>query len=103
MPQENATETVAPLATPVSAPTKPDDIYAVPNKPKRGESARKPDPKPEAVAVAGFRNLTGPIVTVLIPKNKPRLGMSVNGGSNTKQKEVRIRDIQVIWLSCWYQ
>ena len=77
-----------------------EDVYAIPNKLKKSRSTTpKPEPEREPKTVAGYTGLTGTIVNVLVPKNKPRLGMSVNGGSNTKQKEIRLRDVQVVWAS----
>ena len=42
---------------------------------------------------AGFTNLYGEIMTIEIKKVAKRLGIAVDGGANTKQKEVKIREI----------
>ena len=42
---------------------------------------------------AGFTNLYGEIITIEIKKVAKRLGIAVDGGANTKQKEVKIREI----------
>ena len=47
----------------------------------------------KAKSYNGFTNLYGEIVTVEIKKVAKRLGIAVDGGANTKQREVRIREI----------
>ena len=44
---------------------------------------------------AGYTGLFGDIKTILIEKNGMRLGVAVTGGANTKQREVRIKEIVV--------
>lgn len=47
----------------------------------------------KAKSYGGFTNLHGEIVTIEIKKVATRLGIAVDGGANTKQREVKIREI----------
>ncbi|XP_065829589.1 uncharacterized protein [Oscarella lobularis] len=72
---------------------RPEDLYAVPVKPKKLSGTTPPPPaeQPQSRTVAGYTGLTGAIVNILVPKSKPKLGMGVDGGESTKQKAVRVR------------
>lgn len=43
----------------------------------------------------GYTNLVGDIVTVTVTKVCRKLGIAIDGGANTKQKAVIIREISV--------
>ena len=44
---------------------------------------------------AGYTDLEGDIVTVTVTKVCKKLGIAIDGGANTKQKAVIIREISV--------
>ena len=48
---------------------------------------------------AGYSGLTGDLVTVTITKVTKRLGIAVNGGAETKQVAVKIKEIIVSYIT----
>ncbi len=59
-------------------------------------------PRPGGKSYGGYENLYGQFVTITITKVCKRLGIAIDGGANTKQKAVIIREISVseITLLC---
>lgn len=62
---------------------------------QRHSQSQKPTPQIEGKSYAGYTGLKGKIVTVNVTKVTRKLGIAVDGGSNTKQKAVIIRQITV--------
>lgn len=61
---------------------------------KRAQEKRKSEPK----SIAGFTDLEGDILHIKVTKVVKKLGIAIDGGANTKQKAVIIREISVsIW------
>lgn len=58
---------------------------------KRAQEKKKSEPK----SFAGFTDLEGEIVHVNVTKVVKKLGIAIDGGANTKQKAVIIREISV--------
>ena len=54
--------------------------------------------KGEGKSYAGYTDLHGEIVTVTVTKVCKKLGIAIDGGANTKQKAVIIREISVSLL-----
>ena len=50
---------------------------------------------PVAKSYAGFTDLHGDIMTIEVTKVVKKLGIAIDGGANTKQKAVLIREISV--------
>lgn len=90
------------------------DLYAIPERPNPAavdkslrdevpprrsvteqEVAMEPRSTRPGKTYAGYTGLFGDIKTILIEKNGMKLGIAVTGGANTKQREVRIKDIVV--------
>ena len=60
--------------------------------------------EPEGRSFGGYTGLEGDIRTVVITKVVKRLGIAIDGGANTRQKAVIIREISVSsaqWLSMY--
>lgn len=57
--------------------------------------AAPPPPRQGGKSFGGYDNLFGDIVTVRITKVVKKLGIAIDGGANTKQKAVIIREISV--------
>lgn len=58
---------------------------------KRAQEKKKSEPK----SFAGFTDLEGEIIHVNVTKVVKKLGIAIDGGANTKQKAVIIREISV--------
>ena len=56
-------------------------------------------PTSEGKTFAGYTNLHGEILTITVTKVCKKLGIAIDGGANTKQKAVIIREISVSQLS----
>lgn len=56
-------------------------------------------PNDNEKSFGGYTNLHGEILTVTITKVCKKLGIAIDGGANTKQKAVIIREISVSWLT----
>ena len=56
-------------------------------------------PTSEGKTFAGYTNLRGEILTITVTKVCKKLGIAIDGGANTKQKAVIIREISVSQLS----
>ena len=52
----------------------------------------------EGKSFAGYSNLKGQIFRIKITKVCKKLGIAIDGGANTKQKAVIIREISVSWF-----
>ena len=52
-------------------------------------------PTSEGKTFAGYTNLHGEILTITVTKVCKKLGIAIDGGANTKQKAVIIREISV--------
>ena len=62
---------------------------------ERQRQAARPPSQIEGTSYAGYTGLKGRILTVNVTKVTRKLGIAVDGGSNTKQKAVIIRQITV--------
>ena len=62
---------------------------------EKQKQAVKPPLQVEGTTYAGYTGLKGKIMTVNVTKVTRKLGIAVDGGSNTKQKAVIIRQITV--------
>ena len=62
---------------------------------ERQRQGARPPSQIEGTSYAGYTGLKGRIVTVNVTKVTRKLGIAVDGGSNTKQKAVIIRQITV--------
>ena len=49
----------------------------------------------KGVSFGGFTNLHGEILTIPVTKVNKKLGMAIDGGANTKQVAITIRQITV--------
>ena len=58
---------------------------------KRAQDKKKSEPK----SYAGFTDLEGEILHINVTKVVKKLGIAIDGGANTKQKAVIIREISV--------
>lgn len=63
--------------------------------PAAAAASRDHEEKGEGRSFAGYTGLQGEILTVTVSKICKKLGIAIDGGANTKQKAVIIREISV--------
>ena len=72
-----------------------EETDSAPGPPARAQEPPTPANQNLGQSYAGYDNLQGTILNITITKVCKRLGIAIDGGSNTKQKAVIIREISV--------